>query len=519
MHSTVVAREERALRAASAGIMIALATLSLLPTLLVDIPAMGDYPNHLARMHLLANVGTANENPYYVVLLALYPNLAMDLVVPRLAKLMDVETATRLFFFFGQLLIVGGAIVLEYVVKRRHEIGAFGALLALHSMPFSLGLVNFEFGMGLALFGIAGWIACRQLSWPLRLAVHAVFVCLLLLTHFFALGIYGLTLGLYELHRMVTDRVDLRRAAGIVVILAAPVMVLLPILYRSGGAIGGSETEWLFSWKLAWVAFFLNGYDVYLAATSMAVLLLLLGYLAFKRSLTLSSVGRWVGIGLLITFILMPFKLFDSRMADIRVIVALFLILPAFVTVQPKRQLACVAVLVVSAIIAVNASYAAYVWLSYRADYADIKTSFGYLKRESFVLVGSSREGEVAPTLLTDVPINRAPVLAVHHANAFVSLFYTIAGMQPVEVRPELRHLDVATATEDYHPPSLAMLRAAATGQDVKGLPGYMRNWTRDFQFVYLVGPHKPDPLPGVLEELARFRRFSLYAVRNPELY
>ena len=141
---------------------ILLAALTLLPTALVDIPAMGDYLNHLARMHLLADVGTANENPYYEVIFALYPNLAMDLVVPQLSKVMDVETATRLFFLCAQILIVGGAIALEFAVKGRHEISGFMALLTLQSTPFSHGFVNFEFGMGIALFGIASWIGLQN---------------------------------------------------------------------------------------------------------------------------------------------------------------------------------------------------------------------------------------------------------------------------------------------------------------------------------------------------------------------
>lgn len=498
-----------------ASVFVALATFALLPTLLVDIPAMADYPNHLARMHLLTKVGTPDENPYYLIAFALYPNLAMDLIVPQLARFISVESATRLFFFCAQVLVITGAIAVEVAVKRRHEIGGFAALLVLHSMPFSLGLVNFEFGTGLALFGIAAWIACQNRSWPVRFAVHTVFACALFFAHFFALGIYGLTLGIYELQRLFVDR-DLRRAGATVLMLAAPVTVLVAILHGSGGAIGGSQTAWMFSWKVAWLALFLNGYDVYLSAGSMAAVVVLLGYLAISRSLTLSSLGTWVALGFFTAFVLMPFKLFDSRMADIRMIAAAFLILPAFVTFQLKKQTAYIAMFVVSAIITVNASYAAYIWFSYRSDYSEMKASFGLLKPSSFVLVGSSRQGEVAPTLLTDVPIHRAPVLAVHHANAFVSLFYTIAGMQPVEVRPDLRHLDISTATEDYHPPSLDTLRAVAGGEAVAGTPGYLRNWPRDFHYVYLVGPHAENALPEVLEELARYRRFTLYAVRRP---
>src|SRR5438067_10952293 len=119
--------------------VIALGAVSLLPTVLVDIPAMLDYLDHLARMYVLTDLGTPNENPYYQVSFALYPDLAMDLAVPQLARFMSVENATRLFLLFAQVLVITGAVVLEWLVKGRHEVAGFAALLALPSIGFSLG--------------------------------------------------------------------------------------------------------------------------------------------------------------------------------------------------------------------------------------------------------------------------------------------------------------------------------------------------------------------------------------------
>lgn len=493
-----------------------LLALTLAPTFAVDIPAMADYPNHVTRMHLLVDAAGRNANPYYEIAFALYPNLAMDLIVPQLARVMAVETATRYFFLLSQLLVVAGAVALELAVKGRHEFAGLAALLTLHSMPFALGLVNFEFGIGIALLGLAAWVKSENLGWYVRFLIHVGFVCVLFLAHFFALGVYGLTLGLYELHRMSRRPLNMTDATATVLMLAAPVLVLLAIMRRSGGGIGGSEIEWMFGWKLVWVALFLNGYNVMLSAGSLAALLVVIGYLAFRRQLRVVSAGAWIAVGFAVAFVLMPFKLFDSRMADIRLITAVFLVLPAFISLRPGGHATRLAGVVVCATVAVNATYAGAVWLSYRGDYQDMKASFKLLRPESFILVGSSRTGEVAPTLLTDVPIHRAPVLAVHYARSFVSLFYTIAGMQPVEVRPDLQHLDVSTATEDYHPPSLTVLRALARGEQPSKAPRYLQNWTGNFQYVYLVGPHTENALPGVLEELARYRRFTLYAVRRP---
>ena|ERR1019366_7665643 len=106
-------------RSAAIVVFALLAVASLLPVLLTPIPAMVDYPNHLARMYILSRNGTPDANPYYEVAWALYPNLAMDLLVPQIARLISVENATRVFLLLSQFLIVGGALVLERVVKGR----------------------------------------------------------------------------------------------------------------------------------------------------------------------------------------------------------------------------------------------------------------------------------------------------------------------------------------------------------------------------------------------------------------
>src|SRR5262245_52926148 len=114
----------------------------ILPVFLVEIPAMSDYPNHLARMYLLSTIGTAEENPYYVVDWKFCPNLASDLIVPAMARLMDVATATKAFLVASQILVVSGAVALEIAIKGRHQFAGFAAAVILCSMPFTWGFLN-----------------------------------------------------------------------------------------------------------------------------------------------------------------------------------------------------------------------------------------------------------------------------------------------------------------------------------------------------------------------------------------
>src|SRR6266481_3881648 len=168
---------------------------SVAPVLSVEIPAMIDYVNHLARMHLLVDAATGRPNPAYEIDWRLYPNLAVDIVVPMLARFVRVETAARLFLLASQTLVVSGAIALELKVRGRHHLSGFAALIALYSLPFLWGLLNWEFGCGVALWAIVSWIHFRGGPWLFSVGLHTCFFIMLFFAHLFALGIYGLTIG------------------------------------------------------------------------------------------------------------------------------------------------------------------------------------------------------------------------------------------------------------------------------------------------------------------------------------
>jgi hypothetical protein len=282
----------------------------------------------------------------------------------------------------------------------------------------------------------------------------------------------------------------------------------------TGASVGEFDNEWWFDWKPFWVIHFLNGYSLNLAASSACALALLVFYGAIKGSLSLSIDGKWIAVGLLVVFIAMPFKLCGSRMADMRMIIAAFLILPAFMILAPRpRSFGYFAAVVTVVIIFVNISYAGYVWASYQNDYRAMKASFTLLRQKSFILVGSTSAPD-APVLM-DAPMWRAPTLAVYYAKAFVSSLYTLPGTHAVKVKTEWNHLTINGKTESYLPPSLAILKAIAEGENVPSAPQYLRDWQSDFDYVYLLGPHTPDALPKILVEIATDRRFTLYRVRR----
>ena len=492
---------------ASATVIALLTLLAISPSFLVDIPAMGDYLNHLARMHLLVTDKTADANPYYQVHWALYSNLAMEILVPQLARFMSVELAMKAFLIVSQLLIVTGAIAVELAIKRKHEIAGLAAIISLYGTPFGWGLLNFQFGMGLALWAIASWFILETRKWYTRLAVHSIFLFCLFFAHFFAVGIYGATIGLFESWRMFARTVEAKKVAWPVAIMVAPAMIVVAAMVMTGGAIGNGRIEWQPVSKLLSIFFAINAYNFALSLSCVAILIALL-YILFREGvLSITPLGKWIAIGFLSLFIILPFRIFGTAYVDVRVVTASMLILPSFMGFSSQRQWPKILMVAIGmAIIIVNAAYVGSIWLSYRGEYLALKSSFGLIKEASVVLVGGGNESD-----FTEIPMHHAPTLAVHYSKALVPSLYTVRGLRPVELRPEFRNFDVSDPF--YGPTPLPILKAVASGRDIPSIPQFISRWPQKYDYLYLVGPPISNPFPDFIEEVARGERFVLYRV------
>jgi hypothetical protein len=61
----------------------------------------------------------------------------------------------------------------------------------------------------------------------------------------------------------------------------------------------------------------------------------------------------------------------------------------------------------------------------------------------------------------------------------------------------------------------MSILSAIAAGKTADIVPQYLRRWTGDFQYLYVLGVPAANPLPDVLEELDRSSRFVLYKIKR----
>ena len=476
------------------------------PAFLVDLPALADYPNNLARMYILDQTTRQHEHHFYEASRSLLPTLGLDLLVPLVSPLIGVAAATKLFFVLSEILIITGAAAIEVAWKGRHELSGYVAAALIYSAPFAIGLMNFELALGVALWGIASWTALRHRP-VVQAAVHWLAVVVLSVGHFLALGLYCATLFFYELHRFSVAR-DPRQAVGIAAILLVPVGGTAAILISSGGGIGFTQNEWILAGKLLWLFCSVNGYSFVWSAATVAIVSALLLLMRLRGDARLSAQGQWIGTGLLILFLILPARLFGSFYADGRILIGALMVLPSFLLLRSNTVTRLIAPMLGLAALA-NAVFVGNLWLSYQADYREMVSSFSHLKPGSKVLVART-DGLTMAGLAGD-PFRHAPTLAVHVAEALVPSFFAIPGAQPVRLREAYREYELNDSGL-YDP---IPLQALTSGKNVGILPTSVARWTDYFDYLYMLGGKQPNPLPHQLDEVSVSDRFTLYRIQR----
>jgi hypothetical protein len=214
-----------------AACFAALFLVAALPVIATAYPPLFDYPNHLARMYVLAGPPASSPlarfyAPHWVPL----PNLAMDLIIPELARIMPVPVAGRVFILLTMLMLAGGTAALHRVVHHRRSATPLLAFLFLYNKVLFWGFLNYLFGLGLAFFCLAGWIALHRRHAALRIAAGTVFACAVYFAHLEAVGLYGLMVMAYEAGAAWREQTRWGPRLGQMIVAGVPFLLPLGIL-------------------------------------------------------------------------------------------------------------------------------------------------------------------------------------------------------------------------------------------------------------------------------------------------
>ncbi len=191
-------------RRGTLAIYVLLSVAVLVPVFSVRVPALGDYLNHLARVHVLATVGHSPAlQQFYETRWRLVPYYGFDLPVLALSQVMGLFAAGRLFVAICVVMPVVAAATLHYAAYGR--VGKVPALAFLLSYGFMLqnGFLNYLFMACLAVMLFAGWIASQGWERWRRSALFGVAALVIYIGHSFAFLAYGLLVAGYELARLI----------------------------------------------------------------------------------------------------------------------------------------------------------------------------------------------------------------------------------------------------------------------------------------------------------------------------
>jgi len=425
----------------------ALTLLISIPIWTHPLPPLSDYVNHLARMHVIATLQT---NPilanFYELNWQVIPNLTMDLIVPQVARFMNIYLAGQVYIVAMFALLISGTLALNRALIGRWTVLPLFAFPLVYNYVFLVGLMNYLFGIGVALWALAGWIALRERAWPFRIILSTVSVLALFFCHLSALGIYGIGLLSYEILRLWEWRRDhwLGRivdfvASGLPFLAAAPLLYASPTLKLIGG------TYWDQRGKIDGLMYVIADYSDIVAFAVVGVMATGIVWAVRHRVLQFSPLV-WV---LLIVggtvYSQLPRVMFDTYMTDQRVPIGIAFMLFACGDLNLRHRLVRRGFLVVLIVlIAARLIEIDYNWSQLSDSTSQFRSSVRRIAPGSkiFVAYADRALGED----VRDLGLVHAACIATIERSALVTTLFTVAGKQVLHAKPEFRDFVDAVA-------------------------------------------------------------------------
>lgn len=486
-----------------------------IPILTHPLPPLSDYVNHLARMHVMATLSNnAQLAHFYEVDWQVIPNLTMDMIVPRLARVMNVYLAGQVFIVGMFALIITGCLALNRALIGRWSVFPLFAFPLLYNYVFLVGLMNYIFGIGVALWALAGWVALRERAWPARMALSIAFVPALFFCHLSALGIYGVGVLSFEISRLWERRrepwparvVDFV-ASGLPFLAAAPLLMASPTMQLVG------STSWEQHGKIDGLMYVVSDYSdiaafaLVTAMVASVVWAMRHGVLRFHPFVIMLLV---VGAAV---YIMLPRLMFDTYMTDQRVPIGVAFMLFACGDLELRRRTVRRAALVVlTVLITMRLFEIDYNWSQLSDSTSEFRSSVRRIAPGSKVFVAYTDRslGED----VRDLGLVHAACIATIERSALVTTVFTTAGKQILHVRPEFHDY---TDLRDGTPPAVAQL-IQAVDHPLPWMPAFWLNWTKfDYLYLLFTEDEAPNPDPVHLKLIADGDRFQLYKILKPQ--
>lgn len=511
------------------AVALCIAALTI-PLLLVEVPPILDYPNHLARLWILA-VGQSDPvvSTFAEARWAILPNLGVDILVPPLIRLLPVHLAGRLMLAGLEVTLFAGCLAYSRALLGYRSGWALGSALIACNGAFLMGFLNFSLGLGLALLFAAHWLRHREHRPGATLAMAIPGAIALFFCHMAGLFFFLLLVGCREF-AMAWDRrpVVLVRGLAWRAAFVLPVLVAPAVLYLLSPLEALDDPPSWSAWsdKVLRATFPMFGYNGWLDVAAAAAILGLLGILAVSRRLLVPLPAR-LALGVLVAlYVVAPFTMkgvsyFDTRFAVMAWILVFAGLTPVRLARWPRQMLA----LAVALLVVARVGGIAWVWHGYGTELADLRAIMIPIRPADRVLVAAVFPDD-APAYFAQGRQSRwlpdgsatnghCSALALIERKAFWPPLFANPTQQPVRYLPPFDAIADATGAV----PSARMLSANDLAEDERMWFPIWDRWWRYFDWVLLEDPAAVPDLAkvggGHLDLVAVNPAAALFRVRR----
>ena len=509
-----------------AALYAVLAAMVVAPVLSANVPVLGDYPNHLARIHILESFATGSKlASFYERPQRLVPYQAMDVVMAALRTILPLYAAGRVFLALCLLVPAAAACALRLAVQGRVGLAPAAGFLVSYNFLISRGLVDYLFSAGLAVALFAAWLAMAASPRWWRASLCGAGLAVVFLGHAYAGVTYCILVGGDQIGVAVRHR--FRPAAEVARDWLAAAAQTLPCLllawgFGANGSFGGAAaTQYGTIFRKVAALFtpvLFPGPESIFAIFALLPPAVLLVWAA--RRLWLNRVLAGPALAVALAAAAAPSVLFNAWATDMRLPLVLAIVLIAGLTTvrPPGGRIVLAAVTALCLLVAVR-SAGAYVLLRHLdRQAAEVRSLVAALPEGARLLVVDTAQENAPLRLVSPLLTGHLAFLATLDRDAFVPFLLT--GATPVDVRPAFR----ATSSPNAGAIDMAQLRDGAVRADQPGtkIPyGYGGNvywlgWKKKFDFVMIMNfGADPGALPDGLLEVGRVPVATLYKVQD----
>lgn len=423
--------------------------LAQLPIWLNEFLPLQDYPNHLARMYVILNYSQNSFlQEYYRINFTILPNLAMDIIVPILAKIFGLELAGKLMIVLNIFMLTSGSAFLSYVIFKKINYWSLLTFLAIYNQAFIIGFINFLFGVGFALWCIGLWILMREKKPWLRLVLFNFLTGALIICHLYGFGIYGLVVVSYEGYLFFKQKTYLKKTVFQTLLIIFGQFGIAAVLYLLSPTSGGESIDYLtpIFTKLKYVKMRMtDNYSPFLDLVTMIFILFIPIVGLALRKLRFSQYMILPICAVTVAYLLIPAKAVTSSHADWRILVPLFLLFLSSIEFKSDRLFRTVILTSLIAVFACRIYVINAEWRAVQGEYREILTAISHIKEGSRLFSARGFKN-----YYSTIPFIHAPTYAVIKKSAFVPSFFAFATQQPVEFKPEFLDLAEKTMATGY---------------------------------------------------------------------